>query len=98
MRPPGLVIGLQNCLKKSFFSENNDLTMQCNRPQSKNVCIFVQIEKYLHFWGFRGCLSQIMTLVSNRKMFAVGDSWQKMIFVLFLEKIFLKKITMVGGF
>lgn len=39
--------------------------MQCNRPQSKNVCIFVQIEKYLHFWGFRGCLSQIMTLVSG---------------------------------
>ena len=73
--------------------------MQCNRPQSKNVCIFVQIEKYLHFWGFRGCLSQIMTLVSGglkSKNVCCGGllamPGNARIFVLFLEKIFLKKL------
>lgn len=76
--------------------------MQCNRPQSKNVCIFVQIEKYLHFWGFRGCLSQIMTLVSGglkSKNVCCGGllAMPENDFCVVFGKNFLEKITMVGG-
>ena len=83
--------------------------MQCNRPQSKNVC-FCANRKIFAFLGFSWLLitSQIMTLVYGclksknvccGGLLAVGDSWQcqEMIFVLFLEKIFLKKSRWLGG-